>query len=223
MTHDHSCWRRQPAVILSAFAWVAVASSPTPEQIRRTAEEVFSREEFAPGAGQPNWLLQALQGFFQWLGSLRGASPFLFWAILVACIVLLGILLAWVVVATARVFGHRDYRRRATSGEDGRRERLSATFYDEAQQRAARGEFTEAIRCLFLALVYRFDEKGRVGFQRAWTNREYLALLADDLPARRGLEVFVDTLDEHWYGLRPAGADQYERCQALYERLASAV
>ena len=55
------------------------------------------------------------------------------------------------------------------------------------------------------------------------TNREYLQLLGEDLPVRGQLAVFVDTLDEHWYGQRPADRSQFERCEALYDRLLAAV
>ena len=68
--------------------------------------------------------------------------------------------------------------------------------------------------------MYRFDELGRVNFERAYTNREYLGLFADRPAAYGQLKVFVDTLDEHWYGQQPSGQPQYEECLALYQGLA---
>jgi len=31
----------------------------------------------------------------------------------------------------------------------------------------------------------------------------------------------VDALDDHWYGLRPAGEEQFRDCLRLYEDLAT--
>jgi hypothetical protein len=58
-----------------------------------------------------------------------------------------------------------------------------------------------------------------VSFQKSYTNREYLTLFADRPPVYDQLKVFVDMLDDHWYGQRPTDRGQYERCIALYEGL----
>src|SRR5439155_22300924 len=102
---------------------------------------------------------------------------------------------------------------------EAKRGRLSLAYHEEARRRARQREFTEAIRFLFLSLVYRFDESGRIGFQRAATNREYLALFAERPRVQAELKVFVDTLDDHWYGQQPTNERQYESCLALYEQL----
>jgi hypothetical protein len=139
----------------------------------------------------------------------------------------LGCVLALLVILGLAAFGFRrsfarGRLRRAAAAEReaaARRSRLSATYRAEAGERAARGDFTEAIRYLFLSLVYRFDESGRVSFQKANTNHEYLDLLGPRLPVRDQLRVFVDLLDDHWYGQHPCDAAQYEQCHDLYERL----
>ena len=35
----------------------------------------------------------------------------------------------------------------------------------------------------------------------------------------RDLKVFVDTLDDHWYGQRATERERYENCLTLYESL----
>ncbi len=194
-----------------------------PEQIRRTAQEVFSREEFDPNAGTPNWFMRTLAEFFRWLGGLSAASPVLFWVILGGCVLLLIVLVVYAVASLGWGFeiGAGAARRRAAAAA-AERKRRSAEFRAAAATAASRGDFTEAIRCLFLSLVHRFDEQGRIGFQKARTNREYLGLLDTDPPIRGELAVFVDTLDEHWYGQRPAGQDRFADCQSRYDRLLAA-
>jgi tetratricopeptide (TPR) repeat protein len=101
-----------------------------------------------------------------------------------------------------------------------RRAWLSANYFAEAKARATLGDYTEAIRFLFLALVFRFDEEGRVGFHKEYTNREYLDLLGDQRKVRTSLGLLVDTLDVHWYGQQACTRQQYEECLEVYGRLA---
>ena len=134
------------------------------------------------------------------------------------CITLLLLLMFHIGWTVRRVF--------ATGGAlasvaDGTRERqrLSSSCWAEAGRKAELGEYTEAIRYLFLSLVYRFDETGRVNFMRAYTNREYLSLFADRPDVYAALRVFVDTIDDCWYGQRPSNAARYRECLAYYEGL----
>jgi hypothetical protein len=211
------------AAMFTAYR-VAAVPSPPPDEVRRTAAEVFARPEFNSGAGVSNWLIRAVQDFFAWLGSLSTVNPALFWVIFIGCLLLLALLLTHIVYTVVRAirFGGNAARRRQEREAAERRQRLSATFRSEATAAAGRGDFTEAIRCLFLSLVYRFDEQGRVGFPKSRTNHEYLALLDADRPVRDELAVFVDTLDDHWYGQQPAGRERFDDCRARYERLLAA-
>lgn len=195
-------------------------SQPTPEEIRAKIEDIFARPEFSPeqGKGLLQFVLEALAEFFAWLGELSEAAPVLFWVLLIGCLVLLALVLVhitWTVRRTLFAGG----RRAGADKDRRRRERLSHSYLEEAGRRASEGEFTEAIRFLFLSLVYRFDETGRVNFQKAYTNREYLGLLADNAELRTKLQVFVDTLDDHWYGQRPTPQCQYQTCRTLYGKL----
>jgi hypothetical protein len=201
--------------------WLAAVAPPSADEIRQAAVRVFARPEFRPtetGAG--GWLLRQLAEFFQWLGGLYEAAPALFWLILIGCVIALVGLIALMVFQVRSAFaGGRG--RRAGSAEQAERARRSAAYRDEADRRAAAGDYTEAVRHLFLSLVYRFDERGRINFRGEYTNREYLDLLSDRGSIRDAVRVLVDTLDDHWYGQRPCGRPQYEQCRAVYDRLAA--
>jgi hypothetical protein len=95
---------------------------------------------------------------------------------------------------------------------------LSENYRAQAKHLAEAGDYIEAIRFLFLALVYRFDESGRVSFHKEYTNREYLDLLSDRRNVKE-LRYIVDILDDHWYGQQPCTRRQYEECLKVYERL----
>src|SRR5262249_23206503 len=145
---------------------------------------------------------------------------FLFWLLLVSCVVFLASTLFVASRKIRRLF-FLDKGRRKRDADTARREELSRTYREEARLRAGRGDFTEAIRYLFLSLVFLVDESGRVLFPRAFTNREYLRLFEGRPEIQAELRVFVDALDDHWYGLRPAGEEQFRGCLDLYEDLAT--
>jgi hypothetical protein len=201
----------------------AVAPQPSEDEIRRQLDEVFSRPEFS-GHGRETWLMRLgkwLGDILQWLSGLHETAPVLYWALLVGCLVALGLLLTHIGWTVRRVL-FTTARLPGSDAPESQRGQLSRTYWEEARRRAAQMDFTEAIRFLFLSLVYRFDESGRVNFQQAYTNREYLALFADRPPVHDQLKVFVDTLDDYWYGLRPTDRRHYEECLAIYEGLTGA-
>jgi Domain of unknown function (DUF4129) len=204
----------------SVAALFGVIPKPNEEQVRHKLDEVFARPEFS---GQDDTLLmrlilQLIAGFFRWLGSLYDTAPVLFWMLLIGCLVLLVLLVVHIVWTVRRVWFAAD-RHSSHDPNAAQRQQMSLQFRAEADQRAAAGEFTEAIRCLFLSLVYRFDESGRVNFQQAYTNREYLALFADRPPVQQQLGVFVDILDDFWYAQRPTDQARLARCLELYQSL----
>jgi hypothetical protein len=224
--------KRRPCFqLLSAVSWCALAAvlavpslcaagrQPSEEEIRRRLSEVLARPDFSPEKKSLGaWLLELLLAFLAWLGGLRAASPVLFWLLLTTCVLLLLLLGGHIAWTVRRVFVLSSESRRGVTPEEKRR-LLSLAYWEEATRRAALRDFTEAVRFLFLSLVYRFDETGRVLFHQAYTNREYLAFFADRPQVQSDLAVFVDTLDEHWYGQHPTDHQHYENCRALYESL----
>ncbi len=202
-----------------AVGLVAVAS-PGADAIRHQLEDILSRSEFHPERQYSFWnkLLDYFGEFLKWLNGLQNTAPLLFWLLIISLIAILVLLLAHMTWTIAKVLGLGDRPARPDDLQE-KRVRLSATYRQEAARRAEQGDFTEAIRFLFLSLVYRFDEAGRVSFQKAYTNREYLTLFHDRPAVQHDLKVFVDTLDDHWYGQRPTDRERYDNCLALYESL----
>jgi tetratricopeptide (TPR) repeat protein len=196
----------------------AAVPSPDSATIHQKLAEILARPEFRQHLQNLSWLARVLKDFFAWLGSLYDNAPGLFWLILGVCVTLLLLLLAHIIWTARQAFATGEAAVDAREAAE-RRQRLSHAYQQQALDRAAQGEYTEAIRFLFLSLVYRFDEEGRVLFQRAYTNREYLTLFADRPGVNEDLRVFVDTLDDHWYGQQPSDAGRYQECLSLYERL----
>jgi hypothetical protein len=188
-----------------------------PDEARRRLHDILSRAEFSQARADPLVIVRLLRDLFEWLGGLSETAPVLFWVMVVSLVGVLVLLLAHITWTVRRALDLRAAGGDAAAAEQ--RALLSRTYEQEARSRADRGERTEAVRFLFLALIYRFDEQGRVPLRQALTNREYLAAFADRPAVVHDLTVFVDTLDDNWYGQRPTDAGQYQRCLALYESL----
>jgi hypothetical protein len=213
----------RPLLAGALIVWLAGGAAPpvrpVAERVASEVKRVYSLPEFLPD-DRPDplrFVLDWVRSFFRWLGTLYDKQPLLYWALLTGLLALLGLLLVHITWTLKRALfvgaGPGE------TGEKTQRLRLSSTFREEALRRAAANDFTEAIRHLFLSLVYLYDESGRVSFQRAYTNREYLELFADRPEVYADLKVFVDALDQHWYGVRPANQERYAECLALYEAL----
>jgi hypothetical protein len=207
------------ASFFSMVASMAAAAAPDPGQIRIALTEILSKPEFS-GASE-NRLFSWLLGLFRWLGTLYTSSPSLFWFLLLTCLGLLVAIAVHITFTVRGLFGSRDRQQTSAKGATERR-KLSESYRREAALAAERRDYTEAIRFLFLSLVYRFDETGKAGFHREQTNHEYLSLFEHRPPLRDSLGVFVDVLDNYWYGQRQAEPERYAECQALYQQLAGA-
>ena len=90
----------------------------------------------------------------------------------------------------------------------------------EALVLAQRGEFRPAVRALYLAVLLEWDERGKLLFDRALTNREVLGQLRldQDATAIRQLAPLVERFDRFWYGGLPCSPEDY----AEFDRLAAA-
>jgi hypothetical protein len=197
----------------------ADAPHPADDEIQKHLEEILARPEFGAKADD-FWhrLWQKIDEFLRSLSGLQDTTPVVYWLLIAICLGLLALLVIHIIWSVRRaLFVGPGGLESETSAE--KRGRLSIGYRDEAYRRGAAGEYTEAIRFLFLSLVYRFDESGRVLFPRAYTNREYLSLFEGRVPIRSQLQLFVDALDEYWYGERAVAQEQYERCRLLYEQM----
>ncbi|MCS7079489.1 MAG: DUF4129 domain-containing protein [Chloracidobacterium sp.] len=126
----------------------------------------------------------------------------------------------------------RRWRQQQAMAEDGARLILGEpvaleTSADEllAQARAAAeaGDWRQAVRKVYIALLHDLDKREIVPLNRAWTNREYLnAVRAQALlyPAMREL---TDRFDVLWYGQRHGDREDYEQALLRYREAQAAL
>ncbi|MDH5676030.1 MAG: DUF4129 domain-containing protein [Myxococcales bacterium] len=196
---------------------------------RQQAEAILARDEFREFASNENQSLRLwLRRLLRWLESYepqdsersqtRGAGMprVSAWILMLLGLFALALILAYV----SRSTGLR--RRAAGEGQvsDGQSERLlePVVILDEAAQLAARGQYREALRALYVATLVTLDRRHLIDFDPTRTNWQYLRAMPPS-DTRQAFAAFTRAFDHKWYGREPATADDYQRCRVLADRI----
>jgi hypothetical protein len=212
------------------------ANTPPPEE-KATEEQ---QEKEPPGWWKrfTDWLAKTLEELFKRdrdpvrtspnLAPSTGAS-----AANVLVVILIGVALAVLVAVLVRAFAKRD--------QDGSQLEVS-TFETSAlaqdpmsalsrppegwahlaDELAAKGEYREAVRSLYLALLSRLHREGAILYDSTLSNWDYLRNFKgrrDWLPPFREL---TRRFDFAWYGNLPVGAEGYRDFRALTQPMLAA-
>lgn len=95
----------------------------------------------------------------------------------------------------------------------------------KADDLTAQGKYREAVRCLYLASLVRFDEHRVASFDRGQTNWEHLTRIMDSPVRPRDIDFrpLTRLFDRVWYGMECRGAEDVETFregyQTIYARL----
>jgi hypothetical protein len=184
-----------------------------PADSRDLLEQVLGRPEFQDA--QPS----LLERFLRWLGELLpDASPDMR-ALADIAVGLFGILVIGLLVLFVMRMVRRYWREGEALDSLGAIPVHAAEAQAKAGDAAVAGDFREAMRLLYLAALLHLDEVGLLRFDRALTNREVLATVANRAPVYGALAPVVAQFDRVWYGHAPFGAGDFERMEAQIEEL----
>lgn len=187
-----------------------------PDEVRRAADEILARPEFLP---EPRSLQERV---FEWIadafgrliedatGGGRGSI------VAIAVIVVATAVAGWALYRLVRTMS-RDRRVAVDVGDDdvGRSPR---DWLAEAAVHEAKGDWRQAVRCRYRALVAELTDRGLLEEVPGRTSGEYRRLVASALPD--GAPPFAaasDTFDRAWYGSNPAGPDDAIRVREAAE------
>ncbi|MBX3058518.1 MAG: DUF4129 domain-containing protein [Anaerolineae bacterium] len=95
--------------------------------------------------------------------------------------------------------------------EEEKEQTKVTTAVREGRQLREKGDYREAARQLFLAMLLALDEKGILRFDRNRTNRELLQQERLHKELVPSLMPIIATYERVWYGLEPLPAAEYER------------
>jgi len=187
---------------------------------------------------QANWFAKALDGFGAWLEKLFHRDPppdsqkwsppsilgtgviYFMWGVL-ACIAAAFLFFA------VRMFRWRIKltRKAKTILEEDEPERTLDEWLERADLLEKQGLYREAVRCLYLACLLKFDEAGVARFDRGQTNWEHLRRIesSPNLPPHLEFRAPTRAFDEIWYGMRVKGASDVARFREWYQQVAGSL
>jgi len=201
----------------------AAESAPSTADARNKADAILDRTEFR-AVQQNSYLSQQIAAFL--MGIQRGLDaaarhlPRAPWLVLVIEWMFLGGAAAGLLIWAWRT---TQQQRLALSAPSDTRQAMWQKESDDwalrAETEASRGEWREAVHCLYWAAIVMLEGRTMWRANRARTPREYLPLLEAGSPRQTALGGLTRIFERIWYGLRPANRNDFERAQALLEEL----
>ena len=197
-----------------------------PEEVRRAADEILSRPEF----GEPP--LTLLERIARWIADLFGeppsrspSGPGTGGSVLVT--LLLFALLVALIFFVVRALVRQPRLRRSDEDPEPTievTEHLSAAQWDRAAaDHEAAGDWKEALRCHFRALLERLVGQGTIDEVPGRSTGELRAEVAVRVPtATDDFTAAADLFDVAWYGDVDTGPDEVRRLREHAERVLAA-
>lgn len=148
------------------------------------------------------------------------------WVTYVAWAILGGALLTVAVVLARHVNWKRGLKRKATALlEEDEPERTVDEWLEMADRLTAEGKYREAVRCLYLACLLKFDEARVARFERSETNWEHLARIeaSPNKPPEISFRAPTKAFDLIWYGHVVRGISDVEQFRFWYGQVTEAL
>jgi hypothetical protein len=152
-----------------------------------------------PNQTLPAWLIAAM-GYFFWLLLLSGLAWFSYWLF--------------------NYYRQKNSRRRRIVQPTVLPVKIStvAELLARAQQLQSQNNYTEACRCLYLAMLQRLNDADLISHQTSRTDREYADLLRQ-LPSLQSIAVLFRTHEQLQFADRAISAAGFDSCQQAYQQL----
>lgn len=208
------------SVVVPGLTMLAAVADPLPEPqqdpatSRAQANEILGRSEFR--APEPSVIDRARTWLSEALGRLLtslfagGVGSALAWGIL--AVVVAGVI--FLVTRVLRTVQHEPMRPGPTGPVEVRRSPVE--WRHEAEACEARGEWKDALRCRFRALVGDLVARRVVRDLPGRTSGEYRADVAATLPAAAAdFAAATELFEQAWYGDVSTGPDESARFQHL--------
>lgn len=138
-----------------------------------------------------------------------------FWTIVTLAILWLG----YVVYSLARPYFDPNHPHRAKRIEPNQqKERTIAALIRDAQEFQRQGNYREACRSLYFAMLQRLHEAKIIPSQRSRTDREY-AQLVQHLPQSEAYRILLEMHERLQFGQADVSIEQFDRVQQAYSTI----
>jgi hypothetical protein len=198
---------------------------------RMKVQEILSRPEFKPKKQNQvvafikgiwdsitSFFSEMLRAIRRLLGQLFGSTAEGSWLSMALVILVLG-LLAFLVARAIRKARPRRRRpkKRTILGEEIDAGTTAESLAERAYAAAREGDFRNAIRRLYIALLYELSEHRLIELEDSATNREYLARLSGKGALEKAMAYMTDRFDYFWYGMIPTSGEDFSAYLARYK------
>ena len=189
---------------------------------RRKVDEVLGRREFGQ-VQQTRWWARAfemLDGKIEaWFDRLGQAVPWSGWIGLALEWGVLGLVSVALIVWALRMSKQQRVAFATVAPVAAAWQAESDDWAARAKEEAAKGEWREAVHCLYWSAIVMLEGQKLWRQNRARTPREYVGLLEAGSERRKVLGGLTGVFERIWYGIRPATSGDYEKASALLDAL----
>ncbi|MSR57248.1 MAG: DUF4129 domain-containing protein [Planctomycetaceae bacterium] len=200
---------------------------PDVETIRRTAQTVIERPIYnlAPLPESDTTFLSLILRLVRILLTplrmlmdlLHGLPMPLQWAIIIALMAIMVALIIHIVYSILRAIRKPKATDRVLF-DDPRQPRDPADLERQSAEAHSRHDYIAAIRLLFRASLLRLEQAEKREYRAGTTNREFLRRHRDTA-VFEPIRLFVDTIENKWYGQGVCGPDDYSACRDAYANI----
>lgn len=97
--------------------------------------------------------------------------------------------------------------------------KLKATAWLERSRKFYRqGNYQEAVRCLYMAMIQKLNDRGIILDESSRTDGEYRQLI-QNLPNREAYQILLNTHEQLCFADTPISLEIFERCQQAYQEI----
>lgn len=226
-----------PKVATTARADPLVMTLATDRDAQAEAKRIKASPLYADNrVTGASWLSRAMEGFWNWLSNLFQGNanqkqlnlnpPSILgkWVIYAMWTILAGLVAFFVWLALKHFQWRFNLQRKSRALlEEDEPERTLDEWLERANALEAEGRYREAVRCLYLACLLRFDEARIARFDRGQTNWEHLGRIeaSPNLPKTIDFRPPTLAFDRIWYGMHTRGVDDVQRFRTWYAEITS--
>ncbi len=185
-------------------------------------DEVLARKEFGQVQETKWWQLVMAKisaRVEEWWASMTGVVPWAPWMGLAFEWGLLGAAAVGLIVWALRLGKQQRVSFAAERAPAQAWQAESDDWAARAKAEAAKGEWREAVHCLYWSAIVMLEGQRLWRQNRARTPREYVGLLEPGSARRKVLGGLTTVFERIWYGIRPATGEDYEKASRLLEEL----
>jgi hypothetical protein len=198
---------------------------------RLKVQEILNRPEYKPKRQNKvvafikgiwdsivNFISDMFRAVRRLLGQLFGSTAEGSWLSIAVVILVLGVLAFFVARAIRKAKPRRRRpKKRTILGEEIDAGTTAEALAERAYEVAREGDFRNAIRKLYIALLYELSERRLIELEESATNREYLARVSGKGALTKAMAYMTDRFDYFWYGMIPTSGEDFSAYQARYK------